>query len=202
MRTALAPLAQRPILPLPHEAHVMHAVGVALDVPEHHRRAREHPQRVRGQDKPDRAQVIDAYKNLASHPGDAAKGQVLFDSICAACHRLRSRGHAVGPDLDMTGAKPPEWLVAAILDPAQTVESRYRGWNVTRVNGSAVAGVIAAETVNNLVLRLPGGVDLPVLRQDIKAMEPIPGSLMPTGFESALPPAAMADLLRYVRSDR
>ena len=149
---------------------------------------------------PDRAQVIAAYKDLATHTGDAARGQVLFDSLCAACHRLHGRGHAVGPDLDMTANKPSEWLVAAILDPSQTVESRYRGWNVTRIDGTAVAGVIAAETANNLVLRLPGGVELPVLRRDIKAMDAVPGSLMPAGFESALPPHALADLIQFLRA--
>jgi putative heme-binding domain-containing protein len=149
---------------------------------------------------PDRATVIASYQDLAKHTGDAARGRVLFDSLCAACHRLHGRGHAVGPDLDMTAKKPAEWLVAAILDPSQTVESRYRGWNVTRSNDTAVAGVIATETANNLVLRLPGGVELPVLRRDIKAMEAVPGSLMPAGFESALPPPALADLLQFLRT--
>jgi len=151
---------------------------------------------------PDRATVMAAYDGVEKLPGDAAQGQVLFDSLCAVCHRLRGRGQAVGPDLDMTGAKPPAWLLSNILDPAQTVESRYRGWNVTLADGASVVGVVAAETVNNLVLRLPGGVEHPVLRRDIKAMEAVPGSIMPAGFESALPPPAMADLLRFLRGER
>lgn len=129
-------------------------------------------------------------------------GQVLFDTLCATCHRLRSRAHAVdGPrhDRRQTGT------VARRCHPRsglRAVESRYRGWNITITDDTPVAGVIATETTNNLVLRLPGGDERPVLRKDIKAMEAIPSSLMPTGFESALPPAAMADLLRYVQGDR
>jgi hypothetical protein len=38
---------QSPVLPLADEPHVVDAVGVALDVPEHHRRARVHAERVR-----------------------------------------------------------------------------------------------------------------------------------------------------------
>lgn len=151
---------------------------------------------------PDRAKVIALYDTLDQLSGDAGSGQILFDSLCATCHRLRGRGQAVGPDLDMTRAKPTGWLVAHILDPAQTVESRYRAWTVTLHNGTAVTGVVAAEAVNNLVLRLPGGAEHPVLRSDIKTMVTVPGSLMPTGFESALPPTAMADLLQFVRGDR
>jgi putative heme-binding domain-containing protein len=151
---------------------------------------------------PNRAKVIAQYKDIDTLTGDGSKGAEYFEALCVACHRFDGRGQAVGPDLDMTANKPTEWLLAAILDPAQTVESRYRGWNVTRTDGTAVAGVVAAETSNNLVLRLPGGTDHPVLRGEIKTMEPIPGSLMPEGFESALPPPAMADLLRFVRGGR
>jgi putative membrane-bound dehydrogenase-like protein len=151
---------------------------------------------------PNRAKVIAQYKGIETFTGDESKGAKHFEALCAACHRLDGRGQAVGPDLEMTANKPTEWLLAAILDPAQTVESRYRGWNVTRKDGTAVAGVVAAETSNNLVLRLPGGTDHPVLRGDIKTMEPIPGSLMPEGFESALPPSAMADLLTFLRGGR
>jgi putative membrane-bound dehydrogenase-like protein len=151
---------------------------------------------------PDRTAIIARYHELARHPADATRGQVLFDSLCAVCHRLHGRGHAVGPDLDMTAAKPPEWLVAAILDPSQSIESRYRGWQITRTDDTTVTGVIAAETANNLVLRLPGGADLPVLRRDIQSMDAVPGSLMPAGFEAALPPPAMADLLEFLRTAR
>ena len=132
-------------------------------------------------------------------PGDAAGGQVLFESLCAVCHRLREKGHAVGPDLDMTGLKPTDWLLSNILDPARSVEARYRGWTVTDKTGAVFSGVILAETVNSLVLRLPGGSEQAVLRSGITAMDPVPGSLMPAGFESALSPQQMADLLKWIR---
>ena len=51
-----------------------------------------------------------------------------------------------------------------------------------------------------VVLRLAGGVEHAVLRSDIAAMSPSQQSPMPTGFESALKPQDMADLLRWLRS--
>ncbi len=151
---------------------------------------------------PDREKVIAAYAGVEKLEGDRDKGRVLFETICAVCHRLHGHGHEVGPDLDMTGAKPTDWLLSNILDPAQAIEARYRGWSVTLQSGTTLGGVVSAETANNLVLRLPGGVEQAILRSEIKSMEPVPGSLMPAGFESAFPPQQMADLLAWLRAGK
>jgi putative membrane-bound dehydrogenase-like protein len=149
---------------------------------------------------PDRAEVIAQYRSVSSLPADAARGHVHFTALCAPCHRLRGEGTEVGPDLGMTAGKPVDWLLNAILDPSQSIEARYRAWNVTTTDTQIASDLITAETANNIVLRIPGGIDQPILRSDITALEPMPQSLMPAGFESALPPAAMADLIAWIRS--
>jgi putative heme-binding domain-containing protein len=113
---------------------------------------------------------------------------------------LRGEGHEVGADLGMVGNKPADWLLNAILDPSQAVEARYRAWSVTLKSGDVLDGILSAETANNLVLRVAGGAEHAVLRSDITAMRPSKVSLMPTGFESALKPQDMADLLRWLRA--
>ena len=92
------------------------------------------------------------------------------------------------------------WLLTAILDPSQTIEARYRGWNITLKSGEEMTGLLSGETANNVVLRLAGGTDHAVLRSDIRSMEPLKLSLMPTGLESALTPQAMTDLLRWLKA--
>ncbi len=148
----------------------------------------------------DRAQVIAGYAGVEKLTGDALRGQHQFQTLCIPCHRLRGEGNEVGADLGMVGNKPVDWLVTAILDPSQTIEARYRAWTITLKSGDALDGIISAETANNLVLRLAGGIEHPVLRIDIATMSPLKLSLMPTGFESALKPQDMADLLRWLRS--
>ena len=148
---------------------------------------------------PDREKVIASYAGVAKLKADATNGKLLFTTICATCHQLRGSGSEVGPDLGMTGNKPLEWMLAAILDPAQSVEARYRGWTVTTNQGTVLSGVISAETANNLVLRMPGGQEQAILRSEIKSMSAISGSLMPTGFESALTPQQLADVLQWIR---
>jgi putative membrane-bound dehydrogenase-like protein len=149
----------------------------------------------------DRAQVIAGYGEVAQLEADASRGRELFEFLCATCHRLRGAGHEVGPDLDMVATKSADWLVTAILDPTQAIEVRYRAWSITLRSGEELSGIITSESANNLVLRVAGGLELPVLRADIKSITPQSTSLMPSGFESALPPQGMADLLAWLRGE-
>lgn len=148
----------------------------------------------------DRAQVIASYAGVEKLTGDAARGRQHFQNLCATCHRLRDEGHEVGADLGMVATKPVDWLLTAILDPSQAVEARYRAWTITLKSAEELSGLISAETANNIVIRMAGGVDHAVLRSDIAAMEQSQLSLMPAGFESALKPQDMADLLSWLRA--
>ncbi|MBL9136605.1 MAG: HEAT repeat domain-containing protein [Verrucomicrobiales bacterium] len=149
---------------------------------------------------PDRAKVIAEYAEVANLVGNAERGLNHFRNLCAPCHRLRGEGHEVGPDLGMVASKPLDWMLTAILDPGLAVDPRYRGWTVTGKSGDEWSGLISAETANNLVVRMAGGIDQAILRDDIASMEPMKQSLMPSGFESALQLQDMADLLRWVQS--
>jgi putative membrane-bound dehydrogenase-like protein len=148
----------------------------------------------------DRAQVLASYAGVEKLTGDPARGRQHFQNLCATCHRLRGEGHAVGPDLGMAATKPVDWLLTTILDPSQAIEARYRAWTITLTSAEELSGLISAETANNVVIRMAGGVDHAVLRSDIAALEPSKLSLMPTGFESAMKPQDMADLLSWLRA--
>lgn len=149
----------------------------------------------------DRAKVIAQYADAAKTKGNAERGRTHFQNNCALCHRLRGEGKEVGPDLDMVRQKPTDWLLGAILDPAAAVEARYAARTVTTTKGETFLGIIAAETANSLTFRLPGGIDHPILREDIKTLAPAGLTLMPAGFESALDVQSMADLLTFLTSE-
>jgi len=149
----------------------------------------------------DRAGVIVRYAGVAALKGDAKKGHLHFTALCAPCHRLRNEGQEVGPDLNMVAGKPIDWMLSAILDPSQAIEARYRAWDLTLEGGESLAGIIATETANNLVIRAAGNSEQPILRSQIRAIKPLPQSLMPAGFESALSPQDLADLLSWVRGE-
>ena len=60
--------------------------------------------------------------------------------------------------------------------------------------------LISAETANNVVLKLPGGVELPVLRGDIASQQPSGRSLTPEGVETVMKPQDVADLIAWIRA--
>jgi putative heme-binding domain-containing protein len=149
---------------------------------------------------PDRAKVVASYESVAGLKGDRARGHQLFTQTCTICHRLRGEGQDVGPDLGQVGEKPVDWLLVAIFDPSAQVEPRYFLHTLKLKSGAELAGIIAAETGNNIVLRLPGGTDLPVLRADIAQDDATTRSLMPEGLESVLKPQDVADIISWLRS--
>jgi len=150
----------------------------------------------------DRAQVIAQYAaGTASLKGDSRRGHARFTALCAGCHRLRGEGQELGPDLGMVAGKPLDWMLSAILDPNRAVEARYRAWTLQLTGGDSLTGLIAAETANNLVIRQAGVPELAVLRSDIRSLSPQAVSLMPAGFESALQPQDLADLLAWIREE-
>ncbi|MFM8878398.1 MAG: PVC-type heme-binding CxxCH protein, partial [Verrucomicrobiota bacterium] len=150
----------------------------------------------------DRAQVIARYAaETAPLKGDPGRGHAQFTTLCSGCHRLRGEGQEVGPDLGMVAGKPIDWMLSAILDPTQAVESRYRAWTLQLTDGESLTGLIASETANNLVIRQAGVPEQAVLRSDIRGLSPQSASLMPSGFESALKPQDLADLLAWIRGE-
>ncbi|MDR3402590.1 MAG: HEAT repeat domain-containing protein [Chthoniobacter sp.] len=149
---------------------------------------------------PDRAKVVASYAGVAELKGVPAHGHELFLQQCSICHHVKGEGHEVGPDLGQVGDKPVDWLLTAIFDPSAAVEARYYQHVLKLKNGTELAGIISAETANNLVLRLPGGTDLPVLRADIASDQATTRSLMPEGLETVLKPQDVADVISYLRA--
>ncbi len=67
-------------------------------------------------------------------------------------------------------------------------------------DGSEIAGILAGETGNNITVRAADGTDRAILRSDIKVQKPLGRSLMPEGFEGALKPQELADLISHLRA--
>ena len=149
---------------------------------------------------PDRAKVVASYAGVADLKGDPGHGHQLYVQNCSICHQLRGEGHEVGPDLGTVNDKPVDWLLTAIFDPSAAVEARYNMHTIKLKSGAELAGIISAETANNIVLRLPGGTDLPVLRADIASDTATTRSLMPEGMETVLKPQDVADVISYLHA--
>ncbi|HWY76109.1 MAG TPA: hypothetical protein VN281_10860, partial [Verrucomicrobiae bacterium] len=141
------------------------------------------------------------YESVNDLRGDSARGETYFGQNCTPCHRLHNLGNAVGPDLGSVAFKPVGYLMLAILDPNQSVESRYTGYIAATKNDQEYTGIITTETPNSITLRLAGGTDVVILRSDLKQLNSTGRSLMPDGFENSLNPQALVDVIAFIRSN-
>jgi len=148
----------------------------------------------------DRAKAVAGYQSALEVAGEAARGRMVFEKNCAACHRVGTVGHAVGPDLASTQNKSPADLLVAILDPNREAQPNFNAYTVVTQQGTILNGLIAAETATSVTLRRAEGKEDVVLRSNIDAMVSNGKSLMPEGLEKEITPQQMADLIAFVKS--
>jgi len=159
---------------------------------------RERATKIFSATRTDRQSLLKEYAEVGQLRGDANRGRELFRQNCATCHRLREEGNQVGPDLGMIGDKSVPALLTAILDPNQAVETRYVSYTAMTKDDRELSGIMSAETRNSITLRAADGREETLLRSELKELTSSGLSLMPEGFEKALQPQDLADLLAAV----
>jgi putative membrane-bound dehydrogenase-like protein len=151
-----------------------------------------------GEANSNRAAVVSSYMEATKHPGDAKKGQQVFATICITCHKHGPLGVDVGPPLSDVKAKPPEALLADILDPNRMFEARWSSYQITMKDGRILSGLIQSETGDAVVLAMMGGMKETLQRDAIQEMKSLDRTLMPDGLEAAITKEQMADLLAFL----
>jgi putative membrane-bound dehydrogenase-like protein len=151
-------------------------------------------------ERPDRARVLADYRSTLEGTGDRSRGREVYRKNCATCHRAGSEGFEVGPDLATVARRTPEDLLTHILDPNREVAPAYLNYTLATTEGRVVSGLIASETASAVTLRRAEGATEVIPRSQIDALASTGLSLMPENLETAITPAAMADLIAYVRS--
>ncbi len=136
--------------------------------------------------------------------GDAAKGEELFfgaRALCAACHRVGTRGERIGPELSKIGQiRNRRDLVEAIVFPSASLARGYESYNATTKEGRVHAGLIGRETAVAIYLRTSDRVEIRIDRANLDELAPSPTSIMPQGLDKVLTPAEIADLAAYLGS--
>jgi putative membrane-bound dehydrogenase-like protein len=128
---------------------------------------------------------------------DRSQGRVVFNQVCATCHKLYGYGGEIGPDLTGSGRDQLDYLLENMIDPSATVTADYRMMVVGLKDGRVLNGVIKAKTDRTLTLQTQTeAIALP--RSDIERIDPSPSSLMPEGLLSPLSEAQVRDLFAYL----
>ncbi|MGF1580973.1 MAG: PVC-type heme-binding CxxCH protein [Gemmataceae bacterium] len=145
-----------------------------------------------------RKDVLQRYRTALSLPGSAARGKLVFQKTCSACHMLENVGKAVGADLSAIKDRGNETILLNILDPNREVKPQYVAYVLVTKAGRTLSGMIANETTNSITIRKPDGSTETILRTRIKGLRSSGLSYMPEGLEKQVSVEEMADLLAYL----
>jgi len=130
---------------------------------------------------------------------DLSNGRLLFNQLCASCHRLYGQGGELGPDLTGSGRTDLGYLLENIIDPGANVSVQYQLQLLKLADGRTLTGVIASQSDRTLNLRsLTEEVTLE--KTSILKIERLPTSIMPEALMDNLSEAQIRDLLSYLMS--
>ncbi|MFN3149569.1 PVC-type heme-binding CxxCH protein [Bremerella sp.] len=93
--------------------------------------------------------------NEALSRADMSKGRVVFEGLCAKCHRLYGEGSNIGPDLTGSNRSNLDYLLQNIIDPSAIVSADYRMTVLQMEDGRVLSGIIAEQTDRTLTLQTP-----------------------------------------------
>ncbi|MCZ6795020.1 MAG: HEAT repeat domain-containing protein, partial [Planctomycetota bacterium] len=153
---------------------------------------------LRATTSPDRRQVLERFRDVASLTGSPERGLAHFEAKCSPCHRLAGRGFAVASDLAALTDKSTAALLVAIIDPSRNVESKYLQYSAVTRDGRVLSGILREEAGASVTLLAQEGKEHVLLRRDIVRFESSGTSLMPEGLEEGLTPQGMADLIAAI----
>jgi putative heme-binding domain-containing protein len=161
-------------------------------------------QRLEADSQKQAARLAELEAHLA--PGDALRGQQVFESskaACTACHAVHGQGAHIGPDLGKIGAiRARRDLLESIVFPSASIVRGYEPYVVTTHDGRFYTGIIGRETTDALVLITADRAEIRLPRAAIDTIEPGRVSIMPQGLDTQLTRQELADVLAFLQALR
>ena len=133
---------------------------------------------------------------------DIAKGKLLFEKHCIACHQLGGQGAKIGPQLDGIGLRGADRLIEDIIDPSRNVDQAFRATLLSLDDGKLVTGLLLREEGETLVLADEKGKELRVPKSKVEQRKQLPTSPMPANLAEQISAEEFPHLLGYLLSQR
>jgi cytochrome c oxidase cbb3-type subunit III len=155
------------------------------------------------------ATVVAYLRSVADNPalrsalaGDPAHGKELFDNKagCLSCHRVKTSGSRLGPDLTGIGAnRRTAELERSLVDPNAQAAPQNRFVRVVAKDGTTVTGrLLNIDTFT--IQMLDSNEELrSFTRSDLREATVLGKSTMPS-FKDKLSPQELADVVSYLAS--
>jgi putative heme-binding domain-containing protein len=152
----------------------------------------------------DKAAAFAKYRALltgnAVAKGNVHNGRAIYERTCFACHKLYEQGGEIGPDITGSNRANLDYILENILNPSGEIPEGYQLLLVTTRGGQTLAGTLASENAQQLVLRVVGLPPVTVAKSEIQSRETIPTSMMPEGLLAALKDSEVIDLIAYLKT--
>lgn len=147
-----------------------------------------------------RKAALDQWLAKLPATGDAVRGRIHFEKICAQCHQAGGLGALVGPDLTSVSHRSVEDLLFNILDPNMAINPAYLTYLCESGADEMEIGILKSESADAITLLQAAGKQVVIPRKNIKRLESTGLSLMPEGLETGLTPADLRDLIAFLQT--
>jgi putative heme-binding domain-containing protein len=150
----------------------------------------------------DKQQQINKFKTVyfagGSTPGDAPRGRVVYDRICAQCHTLFDVGGKVGPDLTGSARTDLDYILQNMVDPNAVIPNEYRTSTIEMKDDRVITGIVKSQDQNAVTIATANET-LVLPRKDIAEIIQSELSMMPEGLLDTLTDQEVRDLIYYLR---
>ncbi len=150
---------------------------------------------------PDMVAEVERVKRIynagGSTPGNASRGRVVFNQICAQCHRLFESGGVVGPDITGANRSDINYLLQNILYPNAVIPNEYRASTVALKDDRVLTGLVRSQDAVSLVIQTANET-VTVPRSEVSKVEMTEVSMMPEGLIAGLSDPQIRDLIYYL----
>jgi putative heme-binding domain-containing protein len=158
---------------------------------------------VRESRDPAREQLVRQMRQtLASTPGDPHRGKALFGKLCGQCHKIHGEGQEVGPDITSNGRASFDQLLSNVFDPSLVIGAAYQARTVLTTDGRVISGLLVEESNQRIVLKVQGGKEEIIPRDDVEQVKVSELSIMPEGIEKQYSAQELADLFAFLTLDK
>jgi putative heme-binding domain-containing protein len=133
-------------------------------------------------------------------PGDEASGEAIVagSGKCLTCHRIRTTGSRLGPDLTDIGAnRTPEQLQTSLTDPNAEILPENRTYRIVTRDGTTIAGRLMNHDTFLVLMRDAKDQLRTFQKSELREHGFIAASPMPS-FQTTLSPQQLADIIAYL----
>ena len=129
-----------------------------------------------------------------------SNGRVMFNRVCASCHKLYGEGGGIGPDLTGSDRKNLHYILSNVIDPNAEIPNDYRTAIIRMKDNRVLIGVVRSREPKRITVVTPSEVIF-LPKRDVAKIDSQNYSIMPEGLIRVFKDQELRDLISYLGGD-